>query len=124
MRKSTSQPDRKVRTCIDCIATCDGTGWMTVEYQDGRQPPSPPPPQTQSPEEEHDLPSMLVDVTKLSLVSVDSHDKSDAIVTIVTATTAADVTTTDLQSPVSSHDMLLNSNDDITTTASIKSTTT
>ncbi|KAI9595692.1 hypothetical protein BDF19DRAFT_61986 [Syncephalis fuscata] len=34
MRRSISQPERKVRTCVDCVATCDGTGWMAVECQD------------------------------------------------------------------------------------------
>ncbi|RKP11171.1 hypothetical protein THASP1DRAFT_27088 [Thamnocephalis sphaerospora] len=48
MRRSTLQPERKVRTCVDCVAVCDGTGWMTVEDRDGGSPPrmlpSAPPP--------------------------------------------------------------------------------
>ncbi|RKP25372.1 hypothetical protein SYNPS1DRAFT_28895 [Syncephalis pseudoplumigaleata] len=63
MRRSTSQPERKVRTCIDCVATCDGTGWMTVEYQDGRSLPATTAATaattTQSPEEEREVGSLL-----------------------------------------------------------------
>jgi hypothetical protein len=35
MRRSTSQPERKVRTCVNCVAICDGKGWMTVEDDGG-----------------------------------------------------------------------------------------